>query len=152
MQRDKNRCTVCKSKDHLHVHHKTYNRFKNELLTDLITLCSSCHSKVHSLNAKLAKKFITKKVYNVEKSTIKNNVLALCILNPECVDSYNLLVYKYWQQIDGQGLTLGVGHSDAKNGTNLESIVKAFRMLVADGSIKQTAKIKERRKRFGMVA
>lgn len=46
--RDDFKCQKCFAKDDLHVHHKTYKNFKNELLSELITLCSICHKKVHS--------------------------------------------------------------------------------------------------------
>lgn len=45
-------CQICASVESLHVHHKRYTKngisilFK-EALTDLITLCSSCHRLVH---------------------------------------------------------------------------------------------------------
>jgi hypothetical protein len=43
-------CGVCKSKNDLHVHHKTYENIGNELkhLKDLIVLCRNCHSLFHS--------------------------------------------------------------------------------------------------------
>lgn len=31
----------------LHVHHCNYNNLGNEKLSDLITLCSKCHKKIH---------------------------------------------------------------------------------------------------------
>ncbi len=31
----------------LHVHHKTYKRFKNELIEDLCILCHDCHIEIH---------------------------------------------------------------------------------------------------------
>ena len=31
----------------LHVHHCNYNNLGNEKLSDLITLCRSCHNKIH---------------------------------------------------------------------------------------------------------
>lgn len=46
LERDDNKCTQCGSEDNLHIHHLTYDNEGNELLEDLVTLCSSCHSKV----------------------------------------------------------------------------------------------------------
>jgi DNA polymerase III alpha subunit len=43
-----NRCQLCNAKNtELHVHHKTYERRGNELLSDLIVLCKDCHAKFH---------------------------------------------------------------------------------------------------------
>lgn len=41
------RCGICNRKDKLEVHHRTYERLGNELLTDLIPLCDRCHAKFH---------------------------------------------------------------------------------------------------------
>ena len=44
-------CAACGSTENLHVHHKTYERLGgNELLTDLVGLCASCHGDVHDLH------------------------------------------------------------------------------------------------------
>lgn len=40
-------CQICDKKTKLHVHHKTYKRFQNEIVNDLMVLCSSCHSLWH---------------------------------------------------------------------------------------------------------
>jgi 5-methylcytosine-specific restriction endonuclease McrA len=48
-ERDRFRCTKCGSNDDLEVHHKNYDRFKQEKLEDLITLCKKCHIKHHKL-------------------------------------------------------------------------------------------------------
>lgn len=41
------RCQVCNTPNHLDVHHRTYERFKNELPGDLTVLCRSCHELFH---------------------------------------------------------------------------------------------------------
>jgi 5-methylcytosine-specific restriction endonuclease McrA len=49
IKRDKYICQMCKkipALDKLVVHHKDRNR-KNNSLTNLITLCRSCHGKIH---------------------------------------------------------------------------------------------------------
>jgi hypothetical protein len=46
-ERDGGQCTSCHSSKYLHVHHLTYERAGSELLSDLVTLCSSCHMKEH---------------------------------------------------------------------------------------------------------
>ena len=43
----RNRCAICNSSDHLHVHHRSYERLFNELPTDLIPLCADCHELHH---------------------------------------------------------------------------------------------------------
>lgn len=45
---DDNKCAICGCGDNLRVHHITYRRIGDEDLSDLITLCASCHEKVHS--------------------------------------------------------------------------------------------------------
>jgi len=41
------RCGICDTKDRLDLHHQTYDRIGNELLSDLIYLCHECHIKAH---------------------------------------------------------------------------------------------------------
>lgn len=46
--RDNRQCQHCRvGGKYLQVHHKTYDRFGAELLTDLITLCPTCHQAEH---------------------------------------------------------------------------------------------------------
>lgn len=55
LARDNYRCQYCDSDGDgksLHVHHLTYNNFKNEPLEDLITLCGHCHSGAHGKDVK----------------------------------------------------------------------------------------------------
>lgn len=47
MQRDGGRCTKCGAEAH-HVHHRTYDRWQNEDLDDLESLCRGCHEKEHT--------------------------------------------------------------------------------------------------------
>ena len=47
LARDGYRCIFCFSDNDLHVHHLTYENFKNEPLSDLVTLCSICHKGEH---------------------------------------------------------------------------------------------------------
>ena len=42
-----NKCQLCNSPKYLQVHHRTYDRLGKEPISDLITLCSDCHSKFH---------------------------------------------------------------------------------------------------------
>lgn len=44
----KERCEVCKGQERLHVHHMDGNHHNNAL-TNLQTLCASCHRKLHSV-------------------------------------------------------------------------------------------------------
>jgi hypothetical protein len=41
------KCVKCGSKKSLKVHHRTYERLGQELLEDLVTLCSVCHATLH---------------------------------------------------------------------------------------------------------
>ncbi|PZT54347.1 hypothetical protein DN757_17615 [Paenibacillus silvae] len=45
----KKECNVCKRKNKLNLHHKSYKRVGNERLNDLVYLCESCHNKLHEL-------------------------------------------------------------------------------------------------------
>lgn len=50
LARDNNQCQQCGSDGNgrsLHVHHLTYDNFKNEPLEDLVALCGHCHSGAH---------------------------------------------------------------------------------------------------------
>lgn len=49
------KCQKCLSTKRLHVHHKTYIRFKEENIeTDLTVLCSSCHNTYHRLHHRVS--------------------------------------------------------------------------------------------------
>lgn len=43
------RCQLCYSRDHLEVHHRTYERLGHELPGDVTVLCSDCHGKFHGI-------------------------------------------------------------------------------------------------------
>lgn len=43
LRRDGYRCVTCKSRSHLHVHHKRYRGLGNERMEDLETMCWYCH-------------------------------------------------------------------------------------------------------------
>ena len=44
---DGNKCCLCFSTQNLQVHHVTYDRLFYELMSDLITVCKSCHEIIH---------------------------------------------------------------------------------------------------------
>lgn len=48
LSKDNNRCYSCDTTKRLQVHHITYKRLYNENITDLVTLCRSCHQEVHT--------------------------------------------------------------------------------------------------------
>lgn len=48
LARAKNRCQVCNSTRRLDVHHRTYERFKDEHPDDLTVLCRPCHDLFHT--------------------------------------------------------------------------------------------------------
>lgn len=41
------RCCLCNSTESLQVHHRTYQRLGQELMSDLILLCDRCHELHH---------------------------------------------------------------------------------------------------------
>lgn len=47
LERSGGKCEECKRVKAVHVHHKTYVRFRNERLTDLQALCLRCHQSKH---------------------------------------------------------------------------------------------------------
>jgi 5-methylcytosine-specific restriction endonuclease McrA len=51
---DNNQCQHCGSAENLTVHHVTYDRFENERMSDLLTLCQACHYAVHHPNHQTA--------------------------------------------------------------------------------------------------
>lgn len=69
---DKPLCQICGTAIGLHVHHKKYTDklgnsiLFNENLTDLITLCGSCHRLVHAYFGIEVKK-INKKILRVKR-------------------------------------------------------------------------------------
>lgn len=40
-------CQICNSPSHLQVHHRSYERIGREVDSDLIVLCSKCHTVFH---------------------------------------------------------------------------------------------------------
>lgn len=48
LDRDNHECQTCLNGADLEVHHKTYERLGHERLSDLITLCRSCHEAITS--------------------------------------------------------------------------------------------------------
>jgi len=49
LERDGHECRTCPSTSDLEVHHRTYERFGNEDLDDLVTLCHECHEAITSV-------------------------------------------------------------------------------------------------------
>jgi hypothetical protein len=47
LERDCDICQKCKERKATEVHHLTYERLGNELLEDLLSVCRSCHLKIH---------------------------------------------------------------------------------------------------------
>lgn len=54
LNRDSYQCQMCGRIHSLHVHHITYKNLGKEPLSDLVTLCSFCHKKVHDYHGKNA--------------------------------------------------------------------------------------------------
>lgn len=48
-------CEACGVREHLHVHHRTYERFGAERMGDLRTLCEICHAWVHHIERSMGK-------------------------------------------------------------------------------------------------
>lgn len=48
-RKGRKKCTNCRSKKHIHVHHMTYENVGFEKLDDVTILCSVCHKLHHDL-------------------------------------------------------------------------------------------------------
>ena len=44
---DRKQCVLCGELNNLHVHHVTYERLFHEKMSDLMTVCKSCHEVLH---------------------------------------------------------------------------------------------------------
>jgi 5-methylcytosine-specific restriction endonuclease McrA len=49
-----NKCELCYASGRLEAHHRTYDRYGQELLSDLIALCRSCHQSFHGIQPEAA--------------------------------------------------------------------------------------------------
>jgi len=51
LAKDNNSCILCKTKDKkLLIHHITYKNLYHEEINDVVTLCISCHNKIHKVS------------------------------------------------------------------------------------------------------
>ena len=48
---DHHRCTQCRTKEGLHVHHWVYNLFAEDAKLELQTYCANCHFNIHELSS-----------------------------------------------------------------------------------------------------
>ena len=54
LQRAGGRCEVCYASGLIDVHHRSYSRYGDELLSDLIALCRPCHQRHHGIAPEVA--------------------------------------------------------------------------------------------------
>ena len=84
-QKEKEVC-LCGSGDRLELHHKTYERVCDELMSDLVWLCHSCHDYLHNKinngdttlkdGMKILTKYLKTKKYRKRKEVKKSNGVA----------------------------------------------------------------------------
>ena len=43
------KCSKCGETENLNIHHLNYNNIGNEEISDLITVCNSCHKEFHKI-------------------------------------------------------------------------------------------------------
>ena len=72
---DRRTCCQCHSQEDLHVHHWKYDLF-SEQLCDLMTLCNTCHNRLHDLNSIRIKFPVTAEPDVYEKLVAVHNYFA----------------------------------------------------------------------------
>lgn len=73
-ERDDYTCVHCGNTDcDLEVHHLTYKNAGNEFLTELVTLCESCHNKIHPLDHSKVGYKIIKSVNKIKVIDFENS-------------------------------------------------------------------------------
>lgn len=90
----KNKCELCGSIDGLEVHHKDFNHYNNDP-DNLITVCESCHQRVHSRNLGFItpdkiisiEKLGEEEVYDIEMDSQYHNFIANGVVVHNC--NYN---------------------------------------------------------------
>lgn len=84
LQRDKFKCKRCgKKAKQLEVHHKTYKRIFKERYSDLVTLCSNCHTIVEREKKKGIKgefNIIENKTPKIWGNRVKGKIAVLAVL------------------------------------------------------------------------
>ena len=53
------RCAICYSKDRVEVHHRTYERLGQEMITDCLALCADCHKLHHNFSGHFLREVYT---------------------------------------------------------------------------------------------
>jgi CRISPR/Cas system-associated protein Cas10 (large subunit of type III CRISPR-Cas system) len=66
-------CKACRSHENIKIHHLSYDNFGHEPLMDLVSLCNSCHVKVHQLHRKAGGR--PKDLRTITNQYIKNMTL-----------------------------------------------------------------------------
>jgi hypothetical protein len=74
LQEANHRCQVCNGDGELHVHHRTYERIRMELLTDLIVLCADCHRLFHFRDQPEPDALMDDSIYFITKSGQKKRI------------------------------------------------------------------------------
>src|SRR5262245_34921947 len=57
-KRDGFRCRMCNGQDDLQGHHRTYDRWGKEWVTDITTVCKRCHQRHHGISTPSTEKDI----------------------------------------------------------------------------------------------
>lgn len=74
-------CSICKTKDKLTIHHKSYENLGKEIDDDVIVLCRKCHYNIHfngkkSFNKTITRRRLLRKLSknSIEKKKIKDEI------------------------------------------------------------------------------
>jgi phage terminase large subunit GpA-like protein len=69
------KCRACSSRKRIHLHHKTYKRLGEERDADLVPLCHSCHTSLHTRQKKSGENLwlLTEEFIRGKKRRYKNN-------------------------------------------------------------------------------
>lgn len=82
LKKDGYRCAICGTGKNLQVHHITYERVKNELIDDLVTVCESCHNGIHSNDLILEKRNRKRREQVLQDKAFKRASESIKDLNP----------------------------------------------------------------------
>lgn len=133
--RDDNTCQICGIKEVIFdVHHLSYDRFGNEYLFDLVTLCKNCHMSMHP-DLDILK---TKRNYKKKKSTNKKELYTVTPMRERSI--------KYIFDENTISAELSIDNSKWVCDRDKQGEFKKWTAMYEDGFIRRFLKISEYKK------